>query len=208
MYTKTLSYYLVCLTIAVACATLSPVSRANTVVVSFDFDDSDGAFENAPETLGVGLDSLPWAVQRGTLADFAGSPSSGRALGARSFVDGNRLILELIVGDGFRLAIDGYSFGHLASASGPSEWQFLINDSVYSSGGLSGNFVAVNGELALNDLTGSVFIALAGAAAASNGGTYRLDNFVLTGTVSSVPLAPSVLLFGSGLSLLGFRLRG
>jgi hypothetical protein len=208
MYTKTIRYHFVCLTIAVACATLPATSRASEVIVNFDFDDGSGAFENAPEILGLGLDVSAWTVEQGTLADFAGSPSSGRAIGARSFVDGNSLLLELIVTQGFRLAIDGYSFEHLASATGPTEWQFRINDSVHASGGLSSNFVTVNGELSLDDLTGSVFFELAGAAAASNAGTYRLDNFVLTGTVSSVPLAPSVVLLGSGLSLLGLRLKG
>ena len=186
MYTKTPSYYFVCLTLAVVYATFPTCSPASTDIVSFDFDDSNGSFENAPEILNFGLATLPWAVQRGTLTDFSGSPSSGRAIGARSFVDGNSLIFELIVEHGFSASIDGYA---------------------YSGGGLSGNYDLVNGALSLEDLTGSVFIAVAGSAASSNSGTYRLDNFVLTGTVSSVPLAPSLLLFGSGLSLLGFRLK-
>ncbi|MFT4561695.1 MAG: hypothetical protein ACI9BW_001437 [Gammaproteobacteria bacterium] len=207
MYTKTPSYYFVCLTLAVVYATFPTCSPASTDIVSFDFDDSNGSFENAPEILNFGLATLPWAVQRGTLTDFSGSPSSGRAIGARSFVDGNSLIFELIVEHGFSASIDGYAFEHLASASGPSAWEFWIDGSVYSGGGLSGNYDLVNGALSLEDLTGSVFIAVAGSAASSNSGTYRLDNFVLTGTVSSVPLAPSLLLFGSGLSLLGFRLK-
>ena len=178
---------------------------ASTTIVSYDFEDVAGSFENAPETSLPEVDPLPWFDVLGTLTNFTGNP--GRALAARSFLDSNSILLVVNLLPGFSAHLDGYSFDHLASSSGPVNWDLKINDIPVASGLTSTSFSGASGELFLDDITGSFTVALSGSAATSNSGTYRLDNFVLSGTVTPVPLAPGIVLFGSALAFMSTRLR-
>jgi hypothetical protein len=65
----------------------------------------------------------------------------------------------------------------------------------------------VSGIFSLTGITDTITVALSGYNATSNSGTYRLDNFSLTGAVSSVPLAPGVIFMSSGLAFLLARLK-
>ena len=181
------------------------ITLASTTIVGYDFEDLSGAFENAPEISISTVEPTPWFDLRGSLTDFTGNP--GRALAARTFLDGNTMMLVLNVLPGFSAQLDGYSFDHLASASGPMNWELEINTTPIASGATSTSFTNVSGALSLTDITDSITVELFGSAASSNSGTYRLDNFVLSGTVTPVPLAPSILLFGSALAFVSTRLK-
>ena len=188
-----------------ATVTYCNTTLASTTIVGYDFEDPTGSFENVPETSIFGLDPEPWFDVQGSLTDFTGNP--GRALAARTFLDGNAMVLVVNVLPGFSAMVDGYSFDHLASASGPMNWQLKINDLPIADGVTSTSFSSVNGGLSLPDINDSIIVELFGSAASSNSGTYRLDNFVLSGTVTPVPLAPSIVLFSSALAFVSTRFK-
>ena len=181
------------------------ITAASTTIVSYDFEDTAGSFENAAETSISEVEPSPWIDVHGSLTSFGGNP--GRALAARTFLDGNTLILVMNVLTGFSIDLDGYSFDHQASASGPTSWDLKINGVPINSGATTTSFTNVSGGLALHDLTDPIVVELFGFAASSNSGTYRLDNFVLTGSVTPILIVPGIVLFGSGLAFLTTRLK-
>lgn len=148
---------------------------------------------------------MPWFDAQGSLTSFGGNP--GRALAARTFLDGNALILVVNVLAGFSIDLDSYTFDHQASASGPMNWDLKINGVPITSGPTTTSFTGVSGELSLHGITDPIIVELFGSGAPSNSGTYRLDNFALTGSVTTVPLAPGIVLLGSGLAFLSRRLK-
>lgn len=204
MYIKTINHQCVRLAFALAVVLFNSGAWASTVV-NFDFEDPDGQFETTPETISFGLEAQPWSDQAGSLTSFSGNP--GRALAARTFLDGNALLLELQIQNGFKVDLNGFAFDHLASASGPANWELKVNDVAIASGTTVTSFVHVSEIFSLTGITDTITVALFGYNAASNSGTYRLDNFSLTGTVSSVPLAPGLIFMSSGLAFLFARLK-
>lgn len=203
MYTKQFSSRYVRSAIFLAAVSCSNPAPASTIVVSYDFEDPAGVFENAPATAVPGIDALPWFDQRDSLSDFSGNP--GRAIAARSFLAGNTLTLILNLSPGFRASLDGFSFDHLASSSGPATWDLKINAVPIASGDTSSAFTSVAGALSLDNITETIMVELSGFDASSNAGTYRVDNFVLTGTVVPVPIGPGILLLGSALAFMAPR---
>jgi len=180
-------------------------ASASSFVIEFDFEDTQGEFENLAQSGRLGLTASPWFDERDSLTDFSGQPSTGRSLAARSFVAGNSLRFELNLEPGLALTLDSYQFDHTASASGPTNWN-LFGDGASIGGGATGaSFTRASDVLSMSGLRGTILIALVGADAASNSGTYRIDNFRLSGSVSTVPLAPSLILLSSGLALLRVR---
>ncbi|TDJ61474.1 MAG: hypothetical protein E2O36_06245 [Proteobacteria bacterium] len=187
---------------ALLCAKLAP---ASTLVIGYDFEDALGIFENSPASAVAGIEALPWFDQHDSLTNFTGNP--GRAIAARSFLDSNTLTLVVNVASGFRATLDGYSFDHLASSSGPATWALTINAVPIASGATPSSFATISGILSLDNITDQLTVELSGFDATSNSGTYRMDNFFLTGTVTPIPIVPAFLLFGSALAFLIPRRR-
>ncbi len=205
MYTSYINSRFTRSAIFLAITTYCNITAASTTIVSYDFEDATGLFENAAETLTSEVDPLPWFDMQGSLTSFSGNP--GRAIAARTFLDSNALILIVNVLPGFSIDLDGYSFDHQASASGPMSWDLRIDGVAVNSGTTPTSFTGVSGVLSLDDLTDPIIVELFGFAASSNSGTYRLDNFALTGSVTPIPLVPTVVFFGSGLAFLSTRLK-
>ena len=195
---------LLCLASVVALIPLWAPPASSTPVVGFDFDGAGGVFELSPDTLAPGLAAAPWSDLDGVFSSVAGNP--GLALSSRSFHDGNSLLFALSVLPGYVLALDGFAFDQRASASGPSNWALSIAGAQVANGTTSTSFAGRSGMLGLSGLAGDVVIALSGTGASSSAGTWRVDNFSLTGAVSPVPLPPSLLLLlSSVLGLVGMR---
>ena len=125
MYTKQLKVHYVRSAVFLTALFCSNLAPASSVVIGYDFEDIVGVFENSPATALPGIDALPWSDQHGSLTNFSGNP--GRAIAARTFLDSNTLTLIVNVASGFRAMLDGYSFDHLASSTGPATWEFRIN---------------------------------------------------------------------------------
>jgi len=192
-------------TVCGICLGVAQSATASSVLASFDFDADAGGFANGPDVVAAGLGVPGWYAATGSVADFAGV--TGRALAARNFAAGNALVLEITVGSGFSATIDGVAFDHVASASGPTQWTLSINGTDVGGGTTPATFERYDDTLALGPLSGALRIELRGLGASSNNGTYRLDNFTLSGAVTPVPLAPALVFAGSVTALLPFARR-
>lgn len=175
---------------------LAPTQAAT--LASWDFDAPDGSFSSEVDTLAPGASVGAWSDLDGTLTSFNGT--SGRAIGARSFDNGNSLRVTVNAGGAFGL--EELRFEHQASASGPKTWTVRLNGNVVASGDATSTLSAVVVPLALS---ASLFeLSFDGVGASSGQGTWRLDNVSLAGT-SPVPVPAALPLFAA--ALLGLRVR-
>jgi hypothetical protein len=174
------------------------------VVVEFDFDDAGGNLDLAPDSIAPGITALPWRDADGTLAGYTGNP--GQALGARSWDDGNTLTLTLTTVPGWAWTLAGFSFDQRASATGAHSWSLLVAAAEHAGGVTTQSFATANGAITAGPFSGTVDVALFGSGGTSAAGTWRIDNFVLTGNVSPVPLPSAlILLLSSVLGFVGLR---
>lgn len=182
------------------CLGVVQTALASSVLTSFDFDDDSGGFRNGPDLVAVGLTVPGWYAATGSVADFGGV--EGRALAARNFAAGNALVLDIGIAPGFSVDLSTVAFDHLASASGPTGWALHVSGAEIVAGSTPSSFERFEEVLDLTGLSGTVRIELRGAGASSNNGTYRVDNFVLGGAVSAVPLPGALVLAASAAGLL------
>jgi hypothetical protein len=182
----------------------APPSLAE-VLLSFDFDDGLGGFENTADYALPQLAVGSWTDLDGTLTNFSGNP--GKALAARSFDDGNTLEFTFELARGFVLDIDGYAFDQRASSQGPAIWVLAIDSTTVGSGDTSLDFAPVAGQHPMTGLSGVITVGITGTGGATNSGTLRIDNFSLSGEITAVPFPSSLLLLGSTGVLFSVRAR-
>lgn len=179
-------------------AALTPRITPAATVVAFDFDDAALQFENAPAFVAPDLGASAWTDLDGTLTNLGGNP--GKALAAKSFNDGNTLHFTLGIAPGQTLYLDGFGFDAQVSASGPKLWTLSIAGDAIASGATATSFQSNGGNFAERRYTGPIEVALRGEGASSTSGTFRVDNFALSGRVAAVPAAAWLaLLPGAGL---------
>lgn len=224
------SFRLVCS--LVACLVLvSPLRAGAATVLEYRFDDGAGGATllnpglviQDPNLSGVSAwsDADATLVANG-LNGLGALP--GRALAARSWHDGNSFLFSFDVASGYRLDLSGYRFDEQGSSGaqglGPTSWMLSINAAPVANGTASRGNPGVNhaADLALNGLTGSVTLALFATGAEQTPGnptdnsanaTWRVDNFTLLGSVTTVPLPPALALLVAPLfGVLTVRRRG
>jgi hypothetical protein len=182
-------------------------TQAATIVL-YDFDASGGGFENSPETVEADISASLWSVNDGTLTHYDGDPGEAIAVDRWNDVDGNAFSFQITVGPGYRLALGGFSFDQRASDKGADNWSLSIAGNSLGSGITSTTFTSRSGNLNLGNLSGVVSVILFGNGGTDPNGTWRVDNFTLTGNVTHAPLpAPLALLASALLPLWGFRKR-
>ncbi|MBK8958687.1 MAG: hypothetical protein IPM80_09680 [Proteobacteria bacterium] len=183
---------------------------AAVTLLRFNFQNVAGdTFANPGTALKVDAisDVGAWTTQdAGTLLPdglkgFDLEPNRGLALGATGFDDGdplssaddgNALLFSFTVAAGQRIDITGFSFAEQSSngarGNGPSLWQLHINGELVASGsatlGNPGGQHAGAIELdALLGLTGAVTVSVSASGTDAANGSWRIDDFILTGTV-------------------------
>lgn len=176
----------------------SPPANAVPIVL-YTFDDG-GTFYNGPDTVAPRLTAAAWSDRDGTLGDYAGN--GGRAVAASSWDDGNAFRFALTVAPGYALALSGFSFDQRASGTGAKHWALKLGSTVLDSGGTSTDFTQRSGPLALGGLADRLLFELAGGGGDSSAGTWRIDNFSLSGTLQpqAVPEPPMPVLLASALA--------
>lgn len=178
------------------------------LVGSYTFEDGAGDFTAAAGFAAEDLTLGAWSDAAGSLTDFAGNP--GRAIAARDWDIGNEFRFQVTVPPNRSLALDGFAFDNLASASGASQWSLSINEQTVAGGLTSLSFTNVADTLDLSGLGGNFWVRLAGSGASSGTGTWRIDNFQLSGTLAPapVPLPPAAaMLLPAMLTLVGIARR-
>lgn len=176
-------------------------SAGATPLVSYDFDGPDGSFVNGPASVAAHLTASAWSDDDGTLSDYAGV--SGRAVAASSWNDGNAFRFALTVAPGYSLQLSSFGFEQRASSTGAKSWALTLDGATLASGTTSTSFAARSGGLALSALTDQLLFAVTGTGANSSTGTWRIDNFLFSGTLTAnaVPEPPAPLLLAPALGV-------
>jgi Ca2+-binding RTX toxin-like protein len=190
------------------------VRFATEAVIRYLFDNDT----TTPEYINPALDPKigipaalsgfsPWSDQDGALLQSSpvapltdglqGQGAAGRAVGATSWHDGNAFLFSFDVAAGFELDIAQIDFWEQGSNGGrgfgPTEWTLSINGIAIGTGAaMRGNPGAEHTlspvDLA-QDLTGTVTVTISATGGSVTGATWRIDNFLLTG--SFAPVSPS-----------------
>lgn len=187
------------------CLGIAHPAIASSVLTSFDFDTETGGFMNGPDVVAAGLVVPGWYAATGSVSDFGGV--EGRALAARNFAAGNALVLDLTIAPGFSVDLSAVAFDHVASSSGPTQWTLHIAGTDIFGGSTPSSFERVDDTFDLGPLSGALRIELRGLGASSNNGTYRVDNFALSGSVSPVPVPGAIVLAASAAGFLPLARR-
>ena len=146
----------------------------------------------APTTIDPNFTSSSWATSNSTgFVNFAGS--TGQALSMTLSSTGTKTYtLSLNVGAGSTVNVNSFSFWLRRSNTGPTGWSMTINSISVGSGTMSGTAgitvgtTLVSSPVQNQTTTVTVVLTVTGG---SSGGTFRLDDFTLNGSV--VPPAPS-----------------
>lgn len=168
---------------------LASTSLSAALLVSFTFDDSGGEFFNGPDFVAPGISSAsPWSTS-GTLRDFEGL--SGNAIAH----NGNHTFqFEIVVEAGQVLELETVHFWARRSASGSPDWTLLVDgDLVLGETEMTSSTQGHHVQPAsltggpVDALQGTLVFELQTANASSAQGTFRVDDFMIYGTVSPIP---------------------
>jgi len=146
----------------------------------------------APSVLDASLSNSSWTNNTGAWVSYVGS--SGQALGLANSSGSASVTLTFTVAPGKQITVDSFSFWRQRSNNGAPNWAMTINGinvgsgTIPTSGASTGMLAAAN---PVSNLTGNinVTISLSGAAGA---GTFRVDDFTLTGSVTNSCIAPVI----------------
>ena len=179
------------------CGALDFQSAIAATVARYDFDDAGGKFANVAEDVAPHLVASPWTVVNGTLT--SGTGVTGSALSARSFESQNRLSFFLTPDAGHMLTLDHISFALRVINTGPKLWRVTLNNVDIATGTTHTTFTDELVTLHAVTSTQGFELALFGNKASSSAGVLRLDNVVVDGTLSAVPIPASGYLLASAL---------
>ncbi len=156
---------------------------------SFDNAPSGPPFLDAPNIGAPDILNSSWTNSVNvSFAAFAGTSGPSLCItnptGNTSFT----FTLTFDVASGKTLNLTSYNFWNRRSSTGPTTWALSINGTPFGGGATSsvtaGALVGVNPSV-LNNLTGTVTVVL--TLTGATGGTFRLDNFTLNGSIGSTP---------------------
>jgi hypothetical protein len=142
----------------------------------------------------------------GSLTYFGGNPSSGKAIASSGFTQSagpptasySYFAFSLTVANGSALGLTSLSFDDQASNTGVHTYDVQISQSptfasvIYDSGAKTAHLSSFgNNSLALtiSNLTGTVYFRIYGYGATGAGGTWRIDNLNVQGSVAGANAA-------------------
>ena len=169
-------------------------ARAESVIVSYDFQDSHGNFGTLPHETAENVTAEGWMIGVGTLDEFD-RRNLNQAVAAIGWEGGNFFAFKLTVAPSYRLDLSSYSFEENSESesngSGPTRWRLLIDGVPMADGPTTQNSFGLHeGALTLTGLSGAIVVQLEGTRSFNGSKEWRVDNFVLDGIVSAPPPAP------------------
>lgn len=154
-----------------------------------------------PDILATGLSNSSWATNYADgFIDYDGSCGNSScnslAIAGNNEPASTTYTLSFTVLSGYSLDITGISFWSRASSTGPKYCAISINGtSAFNTVTLSTtgfNTGTLTPITSFNNLTGTVNLVLTLTGATGSSGTFRLDNFVIDGSVTSGGTPPTV----------------
>lgn len=152
---------------------------------NFDNEASNNPYTVAPNVLNSQISNSAWYSSTGGWANYAGA--SGNAISLSNSGGTPSLTLIFEIDPGYQLDIESYNFWRRRSNSGAQNWSMTINENNVGSGTVptSGSNIGLTNISGLTNLTGTVTVVIS-LSGASGSGTFRLDDFILNGTISSI----------------------
>jgi gliding motility-associated-like protein len=171
---------------------------ANTFaqVYSHDFSPAPAAipYTAPPQVIDPNLSGSAWSTNVPDWEPLNGEGSSP-SLAIEASVPTPIITLTFQVATDKQLQIDSFSFWQRRSGTGPQNWSMTINGITAGNGTVPGTAGAIGTTAVASPvagLTGTVTVTLTLTGATSAAGTYRLDNFVLNGSITSTCAAPVI----------------
>ena len=146
-----------------------------------------------PDVLATGLSNSSWATDySGGFISYAGScggtTCQALSISHNIYPANTTYTLTLTVNAGYTLNITGISYWDRESVTGPTNTTITVNGSTaFNNIALQGTAGANTGLMpaTYNNITGTVTLVMTLTGATSANGTFRLDDFVIEGTVAS-----------------------
>lgn len=137
----------------------------------------------APGTFDSNLSNSSWSNSNGVWTSFAGA--TGQAISLSNSSGTPTITLTFDVNPGCALDITAFDFWIRRSSTGAQNWSMTINGTGVGSGTVptTGSMVGSTPVSGMTGLTGTVTIVIS-LSGASGTGTFRLDDFTLTGSTS------------------------
>jgi hypothetical protein len=142
-------------------------------------------YTGAPSTFAANLSNSSWTTSAAGWSGLTGS--SGESLSLNNSSGTPTYTLTFDVAAGFQVEITHFNFWRVRSTTGAQNWAMTINGTSVGSGTVPTAGAALGSTAvssARSGLTGSITIVLT-MSGASGTGTFRLDDFTLTGSVTS-----------------------
>jgi large repetitive protein len=166
---------------------LITASSVNAQVYQHDFGTTTitgNPYTGTPTVLHTDLSGSAWTRSAAAWQDFAGS--TGKSLAFDVAPSGESLTLTFNVAPGNLLSITSFDFWRRRSNTGPQNWAMTINGIAVGTGTTPTTGATIGTTNVTNPVAGlsgtvTVVLSLTG----STGGTFRLDDFTLNGTVTS-----------------------
>ncbi|MFP5436341.1 MAG: gliding motility-associated C-terminal domain-containing protein [Bacteroidia bacterium] len=155
---------------------------------------TDHPFTGTPVIMDQYLSNSVWSNSKNDWRSFNNAP--GVAIGLGDTSNSPVITLTFDVAAFKQLSITGFNFWRQRSGQGPQNWVLRVNGIEIGNGDTpNGNGTSTNDQPvlnAVNNLTGTVTVTLSLTNGGGSSATFRLDDFILYGTVTSTCTQPTI----------------
>jgi hypothetical protein len=191
-------------------------SSKAVVIYQYGFENLPGngtttssPWTDTPDVLATGLSNSSWATNysSGLFSSYSGSCGNSScqslAISGNNDPSSTTYTLTFTVNPGYALNVTGISFWDRESTDGPKTTTITFNSTTaFSNLTLAGTTGANTGLLtptgSFTNLTGTFTLVMTLSGATNTGGTFRLDDFVIDGNVTTVSAINAYNVTGGG----------
>ena len=169
----------------------APVVPTN-VLATYTFEDASTNYTTAPDLVAANLDAGSVSALTGTPGNYGGNPNN--AIGATAWTSNNYFSVTLTPSAGYQVHVEGLKFDDRRSNTGPGTWSIQSSADGFvadlASGASHTTYATNSATFDVPATTNALTLHVSGLAASSGGGTWRMDNLILYGSVNSTTGAP------------------
>jgi len=182
------------LNVALFLTLIATASSFATTIAQWNFD---GSVQTAA-SVDANVTATTFAPSAGVNTFVTGNPNTGQAITATGWnvVDGTKYWgFTITASGGFVLDLSSLTFDDQRSATGPTSWTVTVNgitalsSQATHNGVFGGDSVSLSGASFQN--LSAADVRIFGFGASGSGGTWRLDNVILGGSVDRASTAPA-----------------